>query len=109
MKGVLMTPDELAALRERAEATKNTDALQALEMMDTVLMARHMLQAHINKFRDLWHAERHQREAMETALRKASAWMKHYSRKLKKDDIADLVEQMHVEIRCGLPTDEVAA
>lgn len=104
-----MTPEQLLELRERAERENNTDALAALEMMDTVLMARHALQNYVNKYKDLWHQERTMRENMQSALTKASKWMTHYSRKLKKDDIADLLEQMHVEIRCGLPTHETAA
>lgn len=101
MIGVDMTRDELDAMRDEARATGNQLALNALEMVDTVLMARHALYHHIEKERGL-------RMQYHAALTRAKHWARPEGRRgkvkktLTKDDLAGVLENMLVEVLTGL-------
>jgi hypothetical protein len=99
MIGVDMTREQLDALRDEAKRDGNTTALMALEMVETVLMARHSLYHHIQK-------EREMRLRYHSALSKAKHWCDAPKPKGKKaptkDELAGLLSNVRVEILTGL-------
>jgi hypothetical protein len=101
MIGVDLTRDDLDALEAKARASGNTLALEALEMVQTVLMARHSLMMHIEKERGL-------RLQYHAALTRAKHWARPEGRRkvgkrtLTKEDLCGVVENMLVEVLTGL-------
>ena len=98
MIGVDMSRDELERLEEQAKATENALALEALEMVQTVLRARHSLMMHIEKERSL-------RQRYQAGLMRARMWSQPSGKRkrgLTKDDLLGIVENMSVEIGAAL-------
>lgn len=100
MIGVDKPREELERLEAQAQATGNTLALEALEMVQTVLMARHSLMMHIEKERSL----RHRYHA---GLTQARGWARPSGKRpnkrtLTKDDLMGIMENMLVEIGTAL-------
>ena len=99
MIGVDKTREELERIEQQARESGNALALEALEMVQTVLLARHSLMMHIEKERDL-------RLRYRSALIKARHWVdtpKPKGKKsLTKDDLAGVISLVRVEILTGL-------
>lgn len=101
MIGVDLTREDLDALEKQARASGNALALEALEMVQTVLMARHSLMQHIEKERGL-------RLQYHAALTRAKHWARPEGRRkvgkkaLTKEDLCGVVENMLVEVLTGL-------
>ena len=99
MIGVDKTREELERIEQQARETQNALALEAIEMVQTVLMARHALMMHIEKERDL-------RLRYHAALSKALHWCvpaKIINRKKPtNEDLKGLLSNVQAEIRIGL-------
>ena len=98
MIGVMKDREGLDALEAQARETGNMLALEALELVQTVLMARHSLMMHIEKERGL-------RLRYQAGLMRARGWARPSGKrksKLTKEDLIGIVENMSVEIISAL-------
>lgn len=98
MIGVDKSRDELERLEAAARETGNQLALDALELVQTVLMARHSLMMHIEKERGL-------RMQYHAGLLRARGWARPSGKRKKaltKDELMGIVENMSVEIVTAL-------
>lgn len=100
MIGVDKSRENLERLEAEARASGNALALEALEMVQTVLMGRHALMLHIEK-------ERHLRLRYQAGLMQARGWARPSGKRvnksrLTKEDLAGIIENMSVEISAAL-------
>jgi hypothetical protein len=100
MIGVDKTGDELERIQQQARETGNELALDALEMVRTVLMGRHALNMHIEKERGL-------RLQYHGALTRALGWTasakpKGKKKTITKTELEEVLSLVRVEILTGL-------
>lgn len=98
MIGVDKSRDELERLEAAARETGNMLALETLELVQTVLMARHSLMMHVEKERGL-------RLRYQAGLMRARGWARPSGKRKKaltKEEMAGIIHNMSVEIGAAL-------
>jgi len=95
MNGQYMTPEEYEAIKNRASAFQNEDALKLIEQIETLAAGAAAFKRAVRKEQQL-------RQQYHAALMRTRAALGVNLRKLKKDDLVTTVEIVREEVAVAL-------